>query len=531
MLQCFFYGTGQSDEGICVEVHIAGYRILLDCGLRDCSKLLKADPPDLLILSHAHSDHVRSLSPFHRAFPTVPVYSSEVTAQLSNATHDSIQSIPWRSSLELLPNLRVQLFPAGHLPGAAMILLTDTHSSRSQTLLYTGDLSLTNSRLTEGLKLEEIRGLSPDVLIIEGTYGTDRHSHRRQMETQLMERLDRALEAGQSVFMPIPALGLAQEVLILLRSHHLFSGRSVTIWVDEAIATVCEQYEQMIPSFPSSIQNFARYQPLFLDRTIRPWVRRLEPAEIWDEPVEDGPEDSLEVSPARRSFMPFDDARFASSPPEPSPTIVLIQKSDAVDQPWPSWLPSAIQHQNWLIMLPHLEYPNQGRLDRLNDQLKILFGPNGQPSTWEKGGLEAPIETYQLPDHCDGATLPQVIHNLRPQHVVFIHGPEDRLLQLAELEDLNSRYKLHIPASGNRLELPIAEYFVPPTLPDVTYEGEIVETETEILLSLPRDIVADPRWKTLADLGVIVAQWQGNTLVIRAISQRADRKISTDEPI
>ena len=121
----------------------------------------------------------------------------------------------------------MQLFPAGHLTGAAVILLTDTSDDRPQTLLYAPDLSLTNSRLTDGLKLEELRGLFPDCLIISGAYGTDRYPHRRQLETQLMEMIHRALSSGQSVLLTVPALGLAQEVLILLRSHHLFSGQPV----------------------------------------------------------------------------------------------------------------------------------------------------------------------------------------------------------------------------------------------------------------------------------------------------------------
>ncbi len=493
MLQCFFYGTGRSDEGVCVDLQIAGYRVLLDCGLRDRSLLLKSPPPDLVLCSHAHPDHARSLPDFHKAFPTVPIYSSEVTAVLIDAITPilstnlganlgAIEALPWRSSREILPNLTVQLFPAGHLPGAAMILLTDSSGDRPQTLLYTGDLSLANSRLTEGLKLEELRGITPDVLLIEGSYGTDRHPHRRQLETQLMEKLDRALESGQSVLMPVPALGLAQELLILLRSHHLFSGRSVNVWVDETIATVCEQYERMIPSFPSSIQNFARYQALFLDTTIRPWIQRLESLDQLQIPNDVAPNDLV------RPLVP---------------QILLIQELDSPEESWPNWRRSLMQRwsttdlqsSDWVVLMP------------------------------QDAGCSPETETYLLPDHCDGATLPQVIHNLRPQHVIFIHGTEERLLQLAELDDLNSRYKLHIPSPGSRLELPIAANFSRPMLPDISYEGEVVETETEVLLSLPSEIMNDPRWKKFSDLGVVSAQWQGNNLVIRSISQNPSQNL------
>ena len=473
MVQCFFYGTGQSDEGICVEVQTSHHRILLDCGLRDTSLLQTLEPPDLILVSHADPDNVRSLLFLHQKFPDVPIYSSTITAQFIGLTDSSssssslsplIQTLDWRSPTELLPNLTVQLFPAGHLTGAAVILLTDTSDDRPQTILYAPDLSLTNSRLTDGLKLEELRGLFPDCLIISGAYGTDRFPHRRQLETQLMEMIHRSLISGQSVLLTVPALGLAQEVLILLRSHHLFSGRPVMVAVDDAIADQCDRYEQIISGLPSSIQNFARYQSLFLDSTIRPCIQRL------------------------------------STDPNPeAPQIVLVSEPETCGQPFPALVQIMMQRGDWLLLLP-----------------QTLRHPFEMPAL--------PTESYMLPNHCDASTLPQVIHTLRPQHVVFIHGTPEKLLQLAELDDLNSRYKLHIPSSGTGLELTIADFFNSPPVPDVSYEGELIETETEILISLPRDLTADPRWKALSDLGLIRAQWQGNNLIIRGISQR-DRRL------
>jgi hypothetical protein len=252
----------------------------------------------------------------------------------------------------------------------------------------------------------------------------------------------------------------------------------VKVWVDEAIATVCEQYERMIPSFPSSIQNFARYQALFLDTTIRPWIQRLEQLDQLQTSSDLTPNDLTPNDLTPNSLiLPL------------VPQILLIQELDSIEDSWPDWTRSLMQRSDWIVLMPQ-------QTDR-----------------------PAETETYLLPDHCDGATLPQVIHNLRPQHVIFIHGTEENLLHLAELDDLNSRYKLHIPSPGSALELPIAPNFSRPSLPDVSYEGELVETETEVLLSLPSEIMADPRWKKLSDLGVVSAQWQGNSLVIRGISQ------------
>ena len=67
-------------------------------------------------------------------------------------------------------------------------MLTYTTYERAYKLLYTGDFFLSNSRLVEGFRLEELRGIELDVLIVEGSYGTARHPHRRNQENQLSRK-------------------------------------------------------------------------------------------------------------------------------------------------------------------------------------------------------------------------------------------------------------------------------------------------------------------------------------------------------
>jgi Cft2 family RNA processing exonuclease len=458
MVQCFFHGTGQTADGVCVEIRMGDYRVLLDCGLRNPDTLLQLNAPDLLLCSHAHIDHSRSIASLQAQYPELPVYASDVTIALLD--NPSIQALPWRTPIELLPYLMVQIFPAGHLPGAAVIRLTYTGETLPQQLLYCGDLCLSNTRLTEGLPLAELRGLAPDILIIEGSYGTDRHPPRRQLENQLMELLDRVLESGRSIVMPVPKLGLAQEILMLLRSHHLFSGRKLVVEVDEAIAQVCDRYEKLTATFPLAIQNFARYQSLFLDRSVRPYIQRMvEPLAV--------------TADAKRE-----------------PRIVLTTAIEDLKR-----LEQSVD-EDWTVFLPHYR-------------------------SGELAEFQAPdAEIYLLPDHCDGSTLGQIIHTLRPQHLILTHAPIEKLTDLAALDELTSRYKLHIPTTGQCLDLPIATSFYQPAPPETRYDGELVQTQTEILLSLPIEILDDPRWKAFADTGLIDAQWQNGSLVIRSISQR-----------
>lgn len=470
-LLCFPYAVGHGAEGVCLLVQMGPHRILLDCGLENISPLKSSSnpPADLVLCSHAHSDHAQGLLALHQAFPQLPIYASEVTTQLlplnwSELPPEKIphfcQALPWRSPVEFCEGLSAELFPAGHLPGAAAFLLTYTTPKKTYRLFYTGDFFLSNSRLVEGLSIESLRGMQPDVLIVEGTYGSARHPHRRQQENQLVERIDQAIAQKYSVLLPVPTLGLGQEILMLLRSHHHFTGRNLDIWVEGSVADGCNAYLELLPHFPTSVQNFARHQPLFWDERVRPRVRLL------------------------------DERQLASI--GQSPCIVITDETADISDYWhPEASPPV------LLRPDHPRYSARDNLE-LGD-----------------------VETYLLAQHGDRLGTTQLIHNLRPQHVIFIHGSSTYLADLTGLEELQNRYHLHSPAAGTLVELPIGETFIQPAAPaEANYEGELTELGTVVTVTLPEAIAADPRWQDFADTGLVEARWQGAELVLRGLSQR-----------
>jgi len=493
-LECLTYGVGHAGEGVCLLVRMGPHRVLLDCGLRNIAPLLaqkRLPPADLVLCSHAHADHARGLLSLHQAFPKLPIYASEVTTQFLPLLWSDIaaeqlplvsQALPWHTPVEFFDGLTAELYPAGHIPGAAAILLTYVSSGlnlphRSYTVFYTGDCFLSNSRLVDGLPLEELRGLRPDVLIVEGSYGTSRYPHRRQQESQLAERIHQAIAEQRSILMPTPALGLGQEVLMLLRSHHYFTGQDITIWVDDAIAAGCDAYLDILPHLPPAVQNFARHQALFWDERVRPHVRRLS----------------------------ADRSEWAQSP-----CIILVEATTDLSQYYQS------EPESWLILLP--QQPQHPLAEQMQS---LLMTPDASPT----------VETYLLAQHCDGSATTQLIHNLRPQHVIFIHGSPTYLSDLTNLEELHNRYHLHTPSAGVLVELPVGETFLQPAAPDTRYEGELTELGRVISITLPNAMTADPRWQTLADTGLIEARWQGDELVLRGLPQRELLRQSSDRLI
>jgi Cft2 family RNA processing exonuclease len=502
-LECLPIASGQNGEGVCLQVRLGPYWLLLDCGLTDVTSLFdgvlerdtdSALPQDRVpwvgvFCSHAHSDHGRGLQGIHAIAPSLPMYASAVTARLlplvwSERSMDaSKRCIPleWYKTYEIQPNLSAQLLPAGHLPGAASLFLSYAAKDRTYSMLYTGDFFLSNSRLVESMRLEEFRGLSPDVLIIEGSYGTTRHPHRRSQENLLAAKIIEAIAIGYSVILPVSRIGTGQEILMLLRSHHQFTGKDIDIWVDDAIALGCDLYLDLLPYLPTSVRNFAQHQELFWDRKVKPRVGRIESAQ------------QLRAKPC----------------------ILLVDKHSD----WTEWLDGKSQQDGlpdqsghdhtrpWLILLP--ESQNHGS--------QILTPAFDHTS--------AKIETYLLADHSDASGTTQLIHNLKPQHVVFVHGSGDYLADLANLDELRNRYHVHCPPSGKRLELAVGESFHFAPLPEVgssqhPYEGELSELDSAVLLTLPEAITEDARWLNFADTGLIEARWQGEELVIRGITQR-----------
>jgi Cft2 family RNA processing exonuclease len=480
LLSCLPYGVGYNDEGVCLQLQMGPHRILLDCGLRDLQPLQVESnlPPDLVFCSHAHSDHARGLLALHQTFPELPIYTSEVTSKLlhlnwQGKTSEEIlswcNSLAWRSPLLISESLSMELFPAGHLPGAASVLFRYKTPKRTYKVFYTGDFSVSNFQLVEGLSIEALRGLAPDVLIIESSYGILRHPHRRQQEKQLMERIERAIAEGKNVILPVPILGIGQEILKLLRSHHQFTGRELDIWVEDSVANPCDVYLEILSQLPASVQNFAKHQPLFWDDRVCPRMHRIPPK--------------------------------AKSPFSESPHVVIVDRKSDLKK----YL--TLDNTSWLILVS--EHPS------INTGLALAKIAAIARST------NISVESYLLAEHSDGRNTTQLIHNLRPQHVIFVHGTHTYLNDLASLEELQNRYQLHTPAPGTLVELHIGEKFIQPATPlPERYEGEINEVGTSIDITLPDAIDKDPRWNNFADTGLVEARWQGDELVLRGLSQK-----------
>ncbi|MCS7225379.1 MAG: MBL fold metallo-hydrolase [Gloeomargarita sp. SKYB31] len=455
-LACRVYSPGHNGAGVCLVAHVGPYRLMLDCGLSRLDPYFDLTPPaDWVICSHAHPQHARGLLALHRGFPDLPIYTSEVTHRLlplNWPVEEGLSGLgtilPWRLPVHLAPDLTVELIPAGHLPGAALVWVQYDTPERLYSLLYTGNCFLANTRLTEGLRLEELRGLHPDVLILEAPAGTQKYPRRKQQEQHLAEWVVWGLSRGQRVCIVAAGIGDAQEILLVLRTHYLLTGRPVKIGVDAVVARGCDVLWELLAFLPAPVQNFARHQSLFWDDRVYP-----------------------------HSY------RWQCEPPDQFNILICSDLPDFISDDSREW---------WVLW------------------------PEGEPLP-----RDVPHQTYLLQAYNDGVTTLQLIHTLRPQHLVLIHGSPHYLSDLAGLEEVRNRYHVHVPSAGAWLELPVGSWVASPTPePTGSYEGEIHETAAGIRIELPLALNTDPRWPQFSATGFVEARWQGDELVLRGLTPK-----------
>jgi len=127
------------------------------------------------------------------------------------ACMDRIEVIDFHQVVEAA-GIKFWCYNAGHVLGAAMFMI----DAGGTKLLYTGDYSLEEDR---HLMPAEVPRVSPDVLIMECTYGTQKHEARDVREALFVSTIERVVQRGGRVLLPVFALGRAQELLLILEEH------------------------------------------------------------------------------------------------------------------------------------------------------------------------------------------------------------------------------------------------------------------------------------------------------------------------
>jgi len=152
-------------------------------------------------ISHAHADH---MAPHELAVctpQTAAIYRWRYGQRL-------VREIPFDEPLEWR-DLRLTTLPAGHMWGAAMLLV----ESAAGSLIYTGDFKLSPSRTTLAA-----RPVHADTLVMESTFGDPRYAWapREEVEAQLLAVVRQSLLVGRTPVIHAYVVGKSQEVTRIL---------------------------------------------------------------------------------------------------------------------------------------------------------------------------------------------------------------------------------------------------------------------------------------------------------------------------
>jgi metallo-beta-lactamase family protein len=259
MDQLTFHGAAETVTGSKYLLESAGSRVLIDCGLFQGLKELRArnwerlpfDPASVasIVLTHAHIDHIGYLPRFVRTGFRGPIYCTPPTSELCElqlfdtarleeedaeyanrkgySKHRPAlplfdQADVSRTLKLLRPLERDGWFAAdgdiwcrykdvGHLLGSAMIEVELRHATRTTRVLFSGDVGRYNAPL--------YHDPSPpgecDYLICESTYGDRDHAPEPVLD-QLAEAITAGVERGGVIVVAAFAIGRAQQLVYLL---------------------------------------------------------------------------------------------------------------------------------------------------------------------------------------------------------------------------------------------------------------------------------------------------------------------------
>lgn len=162
-------------------------------------------PKPFAVVSHAHGDHVARHQSFLATAPTIDC----IRVRLGDAAAQRGVALAYGEVYQH-GSLRIQLYPAGHVLGSAMVRV---ETPNGESLLYTGDF-----KTRPGLAAEPIEIPQADTLIMESTFGRPEFVFppTEAVQAQIRQFCTDALEAGEVPILLAYSLGKAQEVLKIL---------------------------------------------------------------------------------------------------------------------------------------------------------------------------------------------------------------------------------------------------------------------------------------------------------------------------
>jgi metallo-beta-lactamase family protein len=252
------FGAAKTVTGSCYSLTSNKDKILVDCGMfqggKDRVKLNYAEfsfaPKHYkaLLLSHAHLDHCGRIPKLLKEGFKGKIYSTAATKDLAFivlmdsakiAAHDTeyenkrrikeglpkrepiytekdvraamslFQVINYNRPVKISRNITATFYDAGHILGAASIMLEMCEGAKNTTIVFSGDLGQTGNPIVRDP--ETIT--KADYLFIESTYGDRLHVQVKERKNKFLEVIRATYKKGGKLLIPSFAIERSQELL------------------------------------------------------------------------------------------------------------------------------------------------------------------------------------------------------------------------------------------------------------------------------------------------------------------------------
>jgi len=277
-----FWGAARTVTGSMHLLRVGGRNLLLDCGLyqgqrkiafeRNRNLPFEAASIDAVILSHAHIDHSGNLPTLVKQGFRGPIFATSATRDLCahmllDSAHiqesdvlyvnrrraerherpfeplytkdDAVRALTRFVTVDFhrpfvpVPGVRAHFVFAGHILGAASVVVDADEGSTRRRIAFSGDIGRSEMPIVHDPEIID----GADVVIMESTYGGERHEGTGEAKEVLRREVERAVGLGGKLLVPAFAVGRTQELVFRL-NQLAEEGRlpAVNVYVDSPLA-------------------------------------------------------------------------------------------------------------------------------------------------------------------------------------------------------------------------------------------------------------------------------------------------------
>ncbi|MGC1132665.1 MAG: beta-CASP ribonuclease aCPSF1 [Nitrososphaeraceae archaeon] len=434
----------------CFVVVTPESKVMLDCGINPGEALgLDAYPRidwfpftlndlDAVVLSHAHIDHQGFLPALFRYGYRGPVYCTEPTLPLMTLLQlDSVKiakangsylpyesrdvyevikhcvTLPYGKPTDISPDITITLNNAGHIMGSATVHL---NISGAHNILYTGDYKYARTQL-----LDTALSVYPRVetLITESTYGntSDIMPDQISVYDNFTRSINQTLQQGGKVLIPVPAVGRAQEMMLVLDKE-----------MRERNLVECPIYiEGMISEASAIHMSYAHYLGFNVRKSVSSGVNPFQ-SEYF----------TLVNGPGKRDEILED----------PNPSIIMATSGMLEGGPSVEYFKSIAPVRGNKIIF--VSYQINGTLGR-----RVIDGIMNEIGMMDKNGkvkvVPVNCDTQRIDGfsgHSDFNQIMNFVYRVKPKRVIVNHGEKSKSENIAS--SIHNRYHLRTSVPDNR---------------------------------------------------------------------------------